>query len=156
VVASLYVGNVMLLILNLPLIGLWVKILKVPYHFLFSLILLFCVIGSYVTNNNPYDVIIMVIFGLIGYAMKKLDYEAAPPSISLGPGTHDGECSSSFPRPFRRTDSNLFHTAHPGDIPDRGSCDSPLTSFLEKEEIETGVTCRRLGFIIQTIEGGAL
>ncbi len=83
VVASLYVGNVMLLILNLPLIGLWVKILKVPYHFLFSLILLFCIIGSYVTNNNPYDVVIMVIFGLIGYATKKLDYEAAPLVLAL-------------------------------------------------------------------------
>jgi putative tricarboxylic transport membrane protein len=82
-VASLYVGNAMLLVLLLPLIGLWVKILKVPYHFLFSLILLFCIVGSYVTNNNPYDVIIMAIFGLIGYAMKKLDYEAAPLVLAL-------------------------------------------------------------------------
>jgi putative tricarboxylic transport membrane protein len=65
------------------LIGLWVKILKVPYHFLFSLIILFCIIGSYVTNNNPYDVIIMVIFGVIGYGMKKLDYEAAPLVLAL-------------------------------------------------------------------------
>ena len=83
VVASLYVGNVMLLVLNLPLIGLWVKILKVPYHYLFSLIVLFCVIGSYVTNNNPYDVVIMGLFGLIGYAMKKLNYEAAPLVLAL-------------------------------------------------------------------------
>ena len=78
VVASLYVGNVMLLVLNLPLISVWVKILKVPYHVLFPLILLFCLIGSYVTSNNPYDVIVMTIFGLIGYTMKKVDYEAAP------------------------------------------------------------------------------
>jgi putative tricarboxylic transport membrane protein len=83
VVASLYVGNVMLLVLNLPLIGLWVKILKVPYHYLFSLIVLFCIIGSYVTNNNPYDVVIMGLFGLIGYAMKKLNYEAAPLVLAL-------------------------------------------------------------------------
>jgi putative tricarboxylic transport membrane protein len=83
VVASLYVGNVMLLVLNLPLIGLWVKILKVPYHYLFSLIVLFCVVGSYVTNNNPYDVVIMGIFGLIGYATKKLNYEAAPLVLAL-------------------------------------------------------------------------
>jgi putative tricarboxylic transport membrane protein len=83
VVASLYVGNVMLLVLNLPLIGLWVKILKIPYHFLFSLILLLCIVGSYITNNNPYDVIIMVIFGLIGYLMKKFDYEAAPLVLAL-------------------------------------------------------------------------
>jgi putative tricarboxylic transport membrane protein len=83
VVASLYVGNVMLLVLNLPLIGLWVKILKVPYHFLFPLILLFCIIGSYVTSNNRYDVIIMTLFGLIGYIMKKVDYEAAPLVLAL-------------------------------------------------------------------------
>ena len=83
VVASLYVGNVMLLILNLPLISLWVKILKIPYHLLFPLILLFCIIGSYVTSNNLYDVIIMTIFGLIGYIMKKVDYEAAPLVLAL-------------------------------------------------------------------------
>jgi putative tricarboxylic transport membrane protein len=83
VVASLYVGNVMLLVLNLPLIGLWVKILKVPYHFLFSLILLFCFIGSYVTNNNSNDVIVMLVFGLIGYGMKKVGYEAAPLVLAL-------------------------------------------------------------------------
>lgn len=83
VVASLYVGNVMLLVLNLPLISLWVKILKVPYYLLFPLILLFCLIGSYVTNNNPYDVVIMTIFGAIGYAMKKFDYEAAPLVLAL-------------------------------------------------------------------------
>ncbi len=83
VVASLYVGNAMLLVLNLPLIGLWVKILKIPYHFLFSLILLFCIIGSYVTNNNPYDVIVMAVFGLVGYLMKKLNYEAAPLILAL-------------------------------------------------------------------------
>ena len=82
-VASLYVGNAMLLILNLPMIGVWVKILKIPYHFLFSLILLLCIVGSYITNNNPYDVVIMLIFGLIGYLMKKFDYEAAPLVLAL-------------------------------------------------------------------------
>lgn len=83
VVASLYVGNVMLLILNLPLIKLWVKILKIPYHYLFPLILLFCIIGSYAASNNPYDIIISIIFGVIGYLMKKLDYEAAPLVLAL-------------------------------------------------------------------------
>lgn len=82
-VASLYAGNAMLLVLNLPLIGVWVKILKIPYHFLFSLILLLCVVGSYITNNNPYDVLIMGIFGLIGYLMKKFHYEAAPLVLAL-------------------------------------------------------------------------
>ena len=82
-VASLYVGNAMLLVLNLPLIGLWVKLLKIPYHFLFAVILLLCIIGSYITSNNPYDVIIMVIFGLIGYLMRKLSYEPAPLVLAL-------------------------------------------------------------------------
>ena len=82
-IASLYVGNAMLLVLNLPLIGLWVKILKIPYHFLFSLILLFCIVGSYITNNNPYDVIIMAVFGLVGYLMKKFNYEPAPLILAL-------------------------------------------------------------------------
>ena len=82
-IASLYVGNAMLLVLNLPLIGLWVKILKIPYHFLFSLILLLCIVGSYITNNNPYDVIIMVVFGVVGYLMKKFNYEAAPLVLAL-------------------------------------------------------------------------
>jgi len=82
-IASLYVGNALLLVLNLPLIGLWVKILKIPYHILFALILLLCMVGSYITNNNAYDVIVMVIFGLVGYLMKKFDYEAAPLVLSL-------------------------------------------------------------------------
>jgi putative tricarboxylic transport membrane protein len=82
-VASLYVGNAMLLILNLPLIPLWVKILKIPYHYLFPLILLFCIIGSYTVSNNPYDIIIMILFGVVGYVMKKLDYEAAPLVLAL-------------------------------------------------------------------------
>jgi putative tricarboxylic transport membrane protein len=78
VIASMYVGNVMLLILNLPLIGLWVQLLKVPYAILFPLILLFCVIGVYDVSGNSWDVVIMLVFGVVGYAMKRLDYEPAP------------------------------------------------------------------------------
>jgi putative tricarboxylic transport membrane protein len=78
VVSSMYIGNVMLLVLNLPLIGLWVKILKVPYALLFPLILLFCVIGAYSLNNNTHEVVLMVVFGFIGYLFKKLEYETAP------------------------------------------------------------------------------
>jgi putative tricarboxylic transport membrane protein len=87
VVASLYLGNIMLLILNLPLIGLWIKILKVPYHILFPLIILFCMIGSYSINNSLVDVQIMIFFGLIGYLLRKLGYELAPLVLSfvLGP-----------------------------------------------------------------------
>jgi putative tricarboxylic transport membrane protein len=82
-VSSMYMGNVMLLILNLPLIGLWVRILKVPYPILFPLILLFCLIGCYSLNNSVTEVLAMVLFGLIGYAFKKFQYEAAPLVLAL-------------------------------------------------------------------------
>jgi putative tricarboxylic transport membrane protein len=82
-VTSMYVGNVMLLILNLPLIGLWVRILKIPYPILFPLILLFCLIGSYSLNNSVTEVLIMVFFGLMGYAFRKFQYEAAPLVLAL-------------------------------------------------------------------------
>jgi len=87
VVASMYVGNAMLLALNLPLIGIWVQLLKVPYPILFPLIIIFCMIGSYSINNSPIDVAIMLIFGGIGYLMKKLSLEAAPVVLAfvLGP-----------------------------------------------------------------------
>jgi putative tricarboxylic transport membrane protein len=78
VVASMYVGNAMLLVLNLPLIGLWVQLLRVPYAFLFPLILLFSVIGVYGVSSNIWDVVVMLVFGALGYAMRKLGYEPAP------------------------------------------------------------------------------
>jgi putative tricarboxylic transport membrane protein len=69
------------------LIGLWVKTLKTPYHILFTLILLFCLIGSYAVANSVADMVIMIIFGLVGYLMKKFDYEMAPlvMGLVLGP-----------------------------------------------------------------------
>jgi putative tricarboxylic transport membrane protein len=82
-VTSMYLGNFMLLILNLPLIGLWVKILKVPYPILFPLILLFCIIGAYSLSNSYTDIWIMVIFGVIGYLFKKFEYEGAPLVLAL-------------------------------------------------------------------------
>lgn len=87
VVASMYIGNAMLLALNLPLIGIWVKLLKVPYSILFPIIILFCLIGSYSINNSSIDVVIMLIFGLIGYFMRKLSLEPAPLVLAfvLGP-----------------------------------------------------------------------
>ena len=78
VIASMYIGNVLLLVLNLPLIGLWVKILRVPYGLLFPMILLLCLIGAYTVNNSTTDVTIMLVSGVIGYLMKKFDYEPAP------------------------------------------------------------------------------
>ena len=78
VVASMYIGNVMLILLNVPLIGIWVKVLRVPYHILFPLILLFTLTGSYVVRNKPFDLVVLVIFGIVGYLMKKFEYEPAP------------------------------------------------------------------------------
>lgn len=86
-VASMYLGNIMLVILNLPLIGIWVKVLKVPYRILMPLITLFCLIGAYSLKNNIWDVIIMIIFGIVGYILRKFDYEPAPLMLAfiLGP-----------------------------------------------------------------------
>jgi putative tricarboxylic transport membrane protein len=86
-ISSMYIGNGMLLVLNLPLIPIWVQVLKVPYRILFPVILLFCVIGSYSINNKSFDVLIMVIFGVVGYLFRKFDYEGAPLLLAfvLGP-----------------------------------------------------------------------
>ena len=83
VIASFYIGNVMLLILNLPLIGIWVQFLKIPYRVLFPLILLLCTVGTYSTNLNVFDVWMMVGFGLLGYLLRKRDYELAPFILAL-------------------------------------------------------------------------
>lgn len=82
-VASMYVGNVMLLVLNLPLIGLWVQILRIPYSMLFPGVLLFGLIGVYIVNTSIAEVWIMIMFGLIGYVMKKTDYEFAPMVLAM-------------------------------------------------------------------------
>ncbi len=82
-VVSMYIGNGMLLVLNLPLIPLWVKVLKVPYYLLYPLILLFCLIGAYSLDNTVADIIIMIIFGILGFLMKKLRYDGAPMILAL-------------------------------------------------------------------------
>jgi len=87
IVASMYIGNVMLLILNLPLIGMWVQVLKVPYKILFPVIVLFCLIGVYSLSNSIFDIYVMILFGVLGYLMRKLGYEPAPLVLAfvLGP-----------------------------------------------------------------------
>jgi putative tricarboxylic transport membrane protein len=82
-ITSMYIGNGMLLALNLPLIGLWVQVLKVPYYFLYPLILLFCLIGAHSLDNRVADVFTMLIFGIVGYLMKKFRYEGAPLVLAL-------------------------------------------------------------------------
>jgi putative tricarboxylic transport membrane protein len=83
VVASMYMGNVMLVVLNLPLIGLWVQILKIPYSLLYVFIVLICQIGAYSVNNDVNDVLLINIFGLAGYLMKRYQFEGAPLILGL-------------------------------------------------------------------------
>jgi len=87
VIGSMYVGNVILLALNLPLIGIWVRLLKVPYVYLFSGILLFCLIGAYTIGSLVSDIGVMIFFGIVGFLMKKFEYEPAPLALAyiLGP-----------------------------------------------------------------------
>jgi TctA family transporter len=87
VIASMWVGNLLLVVLNLPLIGLWVRLVTVPYHLLYPAILVFCAIGVFSLNNNEFDVYLMAAFGLLGYVFAKLDCEPAPMLLGfiLGP-----------------------------------------------------------------------
>ncbi|CAM8651299.1 Protein of unknown function DUF112, transmembrane [Comamonadaceae bacterium] len=86
-IASMWIGNLMLVILNLPLIGIWIKLLSVPYRWLFPSIVLFCAIGVYSTNNNNWDIWMVGLFGIIGYIFIKLGTEPAPLLLGfiLGP-----------------------------------------------------------------------
>ena len=86
-IASMWIGNLMLVILNLPLIGIWVKLLKVPYRLLYPAIVLVCTIGSYTTSNNVFEVWVAIVFGILGYIFMKLGCEPAPLLLGfiLGP-----------------------------------------------------------------------
>jgi len=108
-IVSMYIGNGMLLVLNLPLIPLWVMVLRVPYYLLYPLILLFCLIGAYSIDNNTSDVIIMLIFGIVGYLMRKFRYEAPPMVLALVLG---GELESALRQSLMlsRGDFSIFVT----------------------------------------------
>lgn len=103
VIASMYIGNVILVILNLPLIGLWVQILKVPYSILYVLIILICQIGAYSINNDVNDVLLVNIFGFFGYLMKRYDFEGAPLIMALVLGRM---LESSLRRALMMSDGN--------------------------------------------------
>ena len=83
----MYVGNAMLLVLNLPLIGIWVRVFKTPYVILFPLILLFCLIGVYSLNANVAEIVIMLAFGVFGFFLRRVGFEGAPFILAmvLGP-----------------------------------------------------------------------
>jgi putative tricarboxylic transport membrane protein len=87
IIASMYIGNILLLVLNLPLIGLWVKVLKIPYRIIFPMILLFCIVGAYAINLSMLDLELMLGFGVLGYLMRKFDFDTAPLVLAflLGP-----------------------------------------------------------------------
>ena len=111
-IASMWIGNVMLILLNLPLIGIWVKLLKVPYRLMYPAILVFCCIGVYTVNNSVFDVYVTAGFGLIGYLFFKLGCEPAPLLLGfvLGPMMEEnfrralllsrGDFSTFFTRPL--------------------------------------------------------
>ena len=90
VIASMWVGNLLLLVLNLPLIGLWVRLLTIPYHLLYPIILVFSAVGVLSLSNAPVDVHLMALFGVLGYVFAKLDCEPAPLLLGLHPGADDG------------------------------------------------------------------
>src|SRR5713226_9588977 len=86
-IASMWIGNLMLIVINLPLVGMWVSLLRVPYRHLFPMIVIFCCIGVYSLNNAPFDVTMTAIFGVVGYWLSKHDFEPAPMILGfvLGP-----------------------------------------------------------------------
>jgi len=83
IVASMYVGNVMLLILNLPLVGMWVQLLRIPYRYLFPVVLLLSIVGTYSANKNVFDLWVMLGFGIFGWFLRKLEYDFAPFTIAF-------------------------------------------------------------------------
>ena len=86
-IASMWLGNLMLVVINLPLVGVWVRLLRVPYRLLFPTIVVFCCIGIYSINNAPFDVVMTAVFGVVGYWLSKHDFEPAPMLLGfvLGP-----------------------------------------------------------------------
>ena len=114
-IASMWVGNLMLIILNLPLIGIWIKLLTVPYRFLFPAIMVFCAIGLYTLNNNAFDVYMGALFAVVGYVFYKLGCEPAPLILGfiLGPMMEEnlrralllsrGDATVFFTRPLSAT-----------------------------------------------------
>ena len=86
-IASMWLGNLMLVVLNLPMVGIWVRLLRVPYRLLYPAIIVFCCIGAYTINNKAFDVFVMSFFAIFGYVALKLDCEPAPLILGfvLGP-----------------------------------------------------------------------
>ena len=104
IIASMYVANVILIILNIPLVGIWIKLLQIPYRFLFPIIMAFMVIGSYSVNTSTFDVFMMLGFGLIGYVFRKIDIPLAPIALTLILGSM---MEKSFRRALMMSNGNM-------------------------------------------------
>ena len=127
-IASMWIGNLMLLVINLPLVGIWVRLLRVPYRLMFPSIVIFCCIGIYSVNNAPMDVVLAGVFGLVGYWLIKHDFEPAPLLLGmvLGPLMEEnlrrallisrGDCDGVLhPAAVGDPDGDLGLPADPGD-----------------------------------------
>ena len=112
VIASMYIGNVMLLILNLPLVGIWVQFLKLPYKILFPIIFLLCVIGSYAANLNMFDVWVMIGFGILGFLVKETTLRTGTLHPGPGPGADHGTVTPAIADHGRYEPHRLCNTAH--------------------------------------------
>jgi len=104
-IASMYIGNVMLVILNLPLVGIFVNFLRIPYTYLAPTILLISICGVYGSNSNPVDIIIMAVFGFIGYILRKFRFDLAPLVMALVLGE---KIELSFRRSLAISEGNLW------------------------------------------------
>ena len=110
VIASMYVGNIVLLILNLPLVGVFVNLLRIPYPILYPAILVFSVVGVYAVNGSVVDVWIMAVMGALGYLLRKFDFETAPDRPGRGPGAHAGDEPAAVAGAVRRAATAIFVT----------------------------------------------
>ena len=114
-VASMWIGNLMLLVINLPMIGIWVRLLSVPYRLLYPAILLFCVIGIYSTNTNMAQLVLCAVFAVFGYVLLQVRVRAG----AAGPGIHsraaDGGKSSAIPGDLARRSDGVLRAADLGD-----------------------------------------
>jgi hypothetical protein len=111
-IASMWIGNCLLVVLNLPLVGIWVKLLTVPYRWLFPSIILFCCIGNFSVNNNPFDVYLCALIGVLGYVLVKRA-GAAPPRLRAGAAA-GGEPAAGAADRARRPDRLFYPPDQPG------------------------------------------
>ncbi len=156
VVASMYVGNVLLLALNLPLIGMWVRLLKIPKSILYPLIIFFCIIGTYSVSNSVFDVGALLFFGFLGYLLRRLNFDLAPLILGFILGPILETFGPAVADHVRRVVRNLLREHHYGDPARAGSCrtgDSRLFRGQEREDEQGagGTEARDGGFPGETI-----